>query len=84
MKSVSSQAYPYFFSRMPLRAERETLGSYHGAEIPDAFTDLDTMNWALEETDIRLSRMMSDYWLNFASTGGSEWRGPSPVGPLPA
>ena len=37
MKTVSSEAYLYFFSRVPPRPERETLGSYHTAEIPYVF-----------------------------------------------
>jgi len=75
MKTVSSEAYLYFFSRVPPRPERETLGSYHIAEVPYVFNNLDAMDWRLEDTDVQLSRMMSDYWLNFASTGDPNGEG---------
>ncbi len=75
MKTVSSEAYLYFFSRVPHRPEREALGSYHIAEVPYAFNNLDAMDWRLEDTDVQLSRMMSDYWLNFASTGDPNGEG---------
>jgi para-nitrobenzyl esterase len=75
MKNVSSEAYLYYFSRVPPRAERETLGSYHGAEIPYVFNNVEAMDWTLEDTDVQLSRMMSDYWLNFASTGDPNGEG---------
>jgi len=75
MKTVSSEAYLYFFSRVPPRPERETWGSYHTAEIPYVFNNLDAMDWTFEDTDFQLSRMMSDYWLNFASTGDPNGEG---------
>jgi len=75
MKTVSSEAYLYFFSRVPLRPDRENLGSYHIAEVPYVFSNLDAMDWKLEDTDVQLSRMMSDYWLNFASTGDPNGEG---------
>jgi para-nitrobenzyl esterase len=76
MKNVSSEAYLYFFSRVPPGAGTwGSQGSYHGAEIPYAFNNLDAMDWTLEETDVQLSRMMSEYWLNFASTGDPNGEG---------
>ena len=75
MENVSSQAYLYFFSRVPPRPEQETLGSYHGAEIPYVFNNVDAMDWTLEDTDVELSRIMSDYWLNFASSGNPNGEG---------
>ena len=75
MKTVSSQAYLYFFSRVPPRPERETLGSYHGAEIPYAFNHVEAMGWTLEDSDVQLSRIMSDCWLNFASSGDPNGEG---------
>ncbi len=75
MKTVSSEAYLYFFSRVPPRPERETLGSYHTAEVPYVFNNVNAMDWTFEDTDLQLSRMMSDYWLNFASTGDPNGEG---------
>ncbi len=75
MEIVSSEAYLYFFSRVPHRPNRENLGSYHIAEVPYVFSNLDAMDWKLEDTDVQLSRMMSDYWLNFASTGDPNGEG---------
>lgn len=75
MENVSSQAYLYFFSRVPPRPEQEALGSYHGAEIPYVFNNVDAMDWTLEDRDVELSRIMSDYWLNFASSGNPNGEG---------
>ena len=75
MKNVSSEAYLYFFSRIQPRPEREILGSYHTGEVAYVFNNLDAMDWTSEDTDVQLSRMMSDYWLNFASTGDPNGEG---------
>ena len=81
MKTVNSEAYLYFFSRVPPRAESESLGSYHGAEIPYVFNNVEAMSWALEETDLQLNRIMSDYWLNFATSGDPNGEGLPPWAP---
>ena len=75
MKTVSSEAYLYFFFRIQPRPEREILGSYHTGEVAYVFNNLDAMDWTFEDTDVQLSRMMSDYWLNFASTGDPNGEG---------
>ena len=44
------------------------LGAYHGAEIPYVFDTAD--DWLPhDETDTQLTKIMQDYWINFARTG---------------
>ena len=66
MARDGSDVYFYYFTRV--RPGGEKLLAYHGAEIPYA---LDTAaHWLpSDETDRNLTSAMSQYWLNFASTG---------------
>ena len=66
MAANGSDVFYYYFTRV--RPGGEKLLAYHGAEIPYA---LDTaQHWLpADETDKNLTAAMSQYWLNFASTG---------------
>lgn len=66
MARNGNDVFFYYFTRV--RPGGEKLLAYHGAEIPYA---LDTAaDWLpADETDVRLTAAMSQYWLNFAKTG---------------
>jgi len=71
-------AYFYHFTRV--RPEGEKVLAYHGAEIPYALDTADSWLPA-DEVDARLSKLMAQYWVNFASTGSPNGEG-LPVWPL--
>jgi para-nitrobenzyl esterase len=74
METVSSNAYLYFFSRVPPAADGMRFGAFHAAEIVYVFDNLGKSphpyaNRAYDDTDRNLSRLMASYWVNFATTG---------------
>jgi len=70
-----SKAYLYFFSRVPPNPNSKYLGAYHAAEIAYVFNNLNKANTALQETDFKLAEQMSNYWVNFATTGDPNGKG---------
>ncbi|MEZ5945735.1 carboxylesterase/lipase family protein [Hyphomonas sp.] len=57
----------YFFTRTtPTRGQ--TIGAYHGSEIPFVFGSSSTL-LPMSDKDERLARTMQAYWTNFARTG---------------
>ncbi len=69
METVDSEAYLYYFTRVPMHPERDNYGAYHAAEIAYAFDNLEALPYEHESTDFRLEQEMSDLWLQFARTG---------------
>jgi para-nitrobenzyl esterase len=70
------EAYRYYFSHKPpvpngmfREQARNELGAYHSSEIEYVFDNLDTRPYLWSDTDRKLSKMMSSYWVNFAKTG---------------
>lgn len=74
-----SKAYLYFFSHVPPNPNSKYLGAYHASEIAYVFNNLNRSNQALTETDFKLSDAMSNYWVNFATTGNPN-EGPNEKG----
>jgi para-nitrobenzyl esterase len=70
-----SKAYLYYFSRVPPNPNSKYLGAYHAAEIAYVFNNLNKANAALQESDYRLAEQMSNYWVNFATTGDPNGKG---------
>ncbi|HEY6402039.1 MAG TPA: carboxylesterase family protein [Blastocatellia bacterium] len=70
-----SKAYLYFFSHIPPNPNSKYLGAYHAGEIVYVFNNLNRRNPLLQETDFKLAEMMSDYWVNFATTGDPNGKG---------
>ncbi|MGD9723047.1 MAG: carboxylesterase/lipase family protein [Pirellulales bacterium] len=68
-QKAGQKAYQYYFTRVPPRPERQSLGAYHAAEIPYVFDNLAITNWSLEPVDTALAKAMSDTWVRFAATG---------------
>lgn len=70
-----SKAYLYFFSHVPPNPNSKYLGSYHAGEIVYVFDNLNRQNPLLQEADFKLAEMMSNYWVNFATTGDPNGKG---------
>ena len=70
-----SKAYLYFFSHVPPNPNSKYLGAYHAGEIAYVFNNLNRENKALTETDFKLAELMSNYWVNFATTGDPNGKG---------
>jgi para-nitrobenzyl esterase len=74
-----SKAYLYFFSHAPPNPNSKYLGAYHAGEIAYVFNNLNRQNTLLQEGDYKLAEMMSNYWVNFATTGNPN-EGPNSKG----
>jgi para-nitrobenzyl esterase len=70
-----SKAYLYFFSHVPPNPNSKYLGAYHAGEIVYVFNNLNRQNTLLQEPDFKLAELMSDYWVNFATTGDPNGKG---------
>jgi para-nitrobenzyl esterase len=71
-----SKAYLYFFSHVPPNPNSKTLGAHHAAEILYVFNNLGLRkNQVYQEVDYKLAEMMSNYWVNFATTGDPNGKG---------
>jgi para-nitrobenzyl esterase len=68
MESKQSKAYLFQFTRRPDTAMARKLGVHHGVEIAYVFGNM-SISDGYEDTDLRLSNQMMDYWVNFAKTG---------------
>jgi para-nitrobenzyl esterase len=85
MKTVSSPAYLYFFSRVPPAPDDNHFGAFHAGEIAYVFGNLGKSpypyaNRAYSDVDRRLSDIISSYWVAFATTGNPN-RTPLPEWP---
>lgn len=66
-------AYLYAFTRIPPN-ENQSIGAYHGAEIPFIFgTNEDA--FGTSEDDKQIENLMQNYWVNFAHTGNPNGEG---------
>jgi para-nitrobenzyl esterase len=70
-----SKAYLYFFSHVPPNSNSKYLGAYHAGEIIYVFNNLNRQNQLLQAADFKLAEMMSNYWVNFATTGDPNGKG---------
>jgi para-nitrobenzyl esterase len=62
----------YLFTRV--RPGDHDFGAYHGAEIPYAFDSADA--WLQSDAaDVALTRQMTKYWVNFATSGDPNGKG---------
>ncbi len=63
--------YLYYFTRIPNIPKKTYYGSYHGAEIPYAFGNLDQIpvEGIFDSDDHDLSHHIMTYWTEFAKTG---------------
>jgi para-nitrobenzyl esterase len=64
-KTGKAKVYLYYFSRVPPGPWGKRLGAYHASEIRYVFNNL--QNVQAEDIDREIARMMSGYWINFAT-----------------
>ncbi len=72
-----SKVFHYYFSHHPPAPPNEAyvenlgkdLGAYHGAELAYVFGNLVPLEWAWTDTDRDLEKIVSQYWVNFATNG---------------
>ena len=67
--SSGEEVYLYYFERAIPWPERPEFGAFHTAEVPYFFGTLDHLDRPLTEVDKLISDRMSDYWVNFATSG---------------
>lgn len=67
--TVDADAWLYHFTRVPPIAESDVYGSHHGAEIVYVIGNFHLASFTPQPEDQRLTETMSDYWVNFATTG---------------
>ncbi|MFP6583191.1 MAG: carboxylesterase family protein [Candidatus Hydrogenedentota bacterium] len=72
---LDSNAYLYYFTRVPPLPQSEYTGAYHAAEIAYAFNNNGKSNDYTTEIDLRLADQISDYWVNFATNGDPNGKG---------
>ena len=68
MEKKKSKAYLYQFTRLPDTAMTRKLGVHHGVDLAFVFGNMNKSD-GYNDTDIRLSEKMMEYWVNFAKTG---------------
>ena len=65
-RNGKNMAYQYYFDYHPGSPDG---GSGHGSDVPYAFQTLGGPAGKPEEDDLKLSDMISSYWINFARSG---------------
>ena len=75
MGKVKSKAYLYHFTMKPQGPLGETLGAFHGSEIPYVFDNLDKGVSPPDEKRRSLAKLISGYWVQFAKTGDPNRKG---------
>jgi para-nitrobenzyl esterase len=75
-KEEGARAYMYYFDRVPPGEPK--LGAFHSAEVCYALHTLRFQHRPWTSWDSTLSDLMSDYWVNFASTGDPNGKGLPP------
>jgi para-nitrobenzyl esterase len=73
MEKVGQPAYLYFFTRVP-PSRRQSAGAFHAAEIVFVFGKVVPL-FPSDEQDRTLTRVMGDYWAQFARTGDPNMEG---------
>ena len=67
--TTDAEAFLYFFSHVPPRPDRETYGAYHAAEIVYVFNNISITPYPNMKEDFEMAETISNYWVQFASTG---------------
>jgi para-nitrobenzyl esterase len=67
---VNNKTFVYHFTHVSNDPRRRMLGAFHASEIPYVFMTQDTVTTAsYNDKDHELARVMSAYWVQFATTG---------------
>ncbi len=71
-----SPIYVYYFARkLPATAEYVKYGAFHTGEVAYVMDNLKFLNRPWEKEDAQLAALMSDYWVNFISSGNPNGNG---------
>jgi len=73
--AAGQRAFLYQFTHVPPGPEAESRRAYHASEIQYVFGNLKNAAFTYTEADRRLSDAMSNYWVNFATTGDPNGKG---------
>jgi para-nitrobenzyl esterase len=78
--AAGSRAFLYYFTHTPPHPRAATLRAFHASEIPYVFnvvpsSDPREAGFAYTDTDRALADAMSNYWVNFISTGNPNGKG---------
>ena len=74
-----AKAFLYFFERkVPEIGGTNKYGAFHTAEVSYAYDNLRFLNRPLEPADHELAKLISAYWVNFATTGNPNGAGLPP------
>lgn len=80
MQTVHGKNRAYLYQFNHVSPTQEKYGAFHSSEICYALHTLHTWNLPFTDEDRRLEEVMSEYWVNFATTGNpnraglSEWK----------
>lgn len=64
-----SKTFIYYFDHPIPWPEFPQYGSFHCAEMPYVFNNLDRLKRPWKQADFNLAQSMSDYWINFINSG---------------
>jgi len=69
-KKATSKVFMYRFERdVPYADGMSDFGAFHTGEVPYAYNNLKMSPRPWTEADYKLADLMSDYWVNFATSG---------------
>ncbi len=68
-RTAKRPMYIYFFDRAMPWPEYPDFGAFHTGEVPYVFNNLRMLDRPWEDADHLLADQISDYWVNFISTG---------------
>ena len=84
-ETATSKVFMYRFERdVPYAEGMSDFGAFHTGEVPYAYNNLKMSPRPWTEADYKLADLMSDYWVNFATSGDPnaeglpEWEAASP------
>lgn len=75
--AAGNPAFAYFFDQVPVNQRANAAGTDHGGELEYLFGNTPAEHrW--DADDLRVSKLMGDYWVRFARTGDPNGEGAEP------
>ena len=74
-KTSKTNIYTYIFTHQEPGATKERYLAFHSSELPYVFDNLNQSPRPWTEEDKKIAEIMSDYWVNFISTGNPNGKG---------
>ncbi len=74
-KTSRTNIYTYIFTHQEPGATKERYLAFHSSELPYVFDNLNQSPKPWTEEDKKIAEIMSDYWINFISTGNPNGKG---------